>query len=85
MRNSMPSNMPPSERGGVQPRAPLAPLLNRRAIWMESIDLDFRDRVLGAVTSPKLEVSATLVKTDLKAEVAVPGAKLAGGSYLVRK
>jgi len=52
---------------------------------MESIDLDFRDRVLAAVTSPKLEVSATLVKADLKAEIAVPGAKFAGGSYLVRK
>jgi len=52
---------------------------------MESLDLNFRDRVLAAVLSPKLEVSATLVKADLKAEVAVPGAKLAGGTYLVRK
>ena len=52
---------------------------------MESIDLEFRDRVLAAVTSPKVDVSATLVKAALKAEIAVPGAKLAGGSYLVRK
>jgi hypothetical protein len=29
--------------------------------------------------------STSLVKADLKPEIAVPGAKLAGGTYLVRK
>jgi Siphovirus Gp157 len=51
----------------------------------DSLDLDLREQVLGGVKSPKVEVSATLVKADLKAEIAVPGAKLAGGTYLVRK
>jgi hypothetical protein len=51
----------------------------------DSLDLDLREQVLGEVKSPKLEVSATLVKADLKADIAVPGAKLAGGTYLVRK
>jgi hypothetical protein len=51
----------------------------------DSLDLDLREQVLGEVKSPKIEVSTSLVKTDLKADVAVPGAKLAGGTYLVRK
>jgi hypothetical protein len=51
----------------------------------DSLDLDLREQVLGDVKSPKIEVSTSLVKTDLKADVAVPGAKLAGGTYLVRK
>lgn len=48
----------------------------------DSLDLDLRDQVLAAVTSPKVEVSTSLVKTDLKAGVDVPGAKLAGGTYV---
>jgi hypothetical protein len=51
----------------------------------DSLDLDLRAQVLGEVKSPKIEVSASLVKADLKADIAVPGAKLAGGTYLVRK
>jgi hypothetical protein len=51
----------------------------------DSLDLDLREQVLGEVKSPKIEVSTSLVKTDLKAEIAVPGAELAGGTYLVRK
>jgi Siphovirus Gp157 len=51
----------------------------------DSLDLDLREQVLGEVKSPKIEVSTSLVKTDLKADIAVPGAKLAGGTYLVRK
>jgi hypothetical protein len=41
--------------------------------------------VIGEVKSAKVEVSTSLVKADLKADVAVPGAKLMGGTYLVRK
>lgn len=48
----------------------------------DSLELDLRDQVLAAVTSPKVEVSASLVKADLKAEIDVPGAKLAGGTYV---
>ena len=51
----------------------------------DSLDLDLREQVLGEVKSAKVEVSTSLVKTDLKADIAVPGAKLAGGTYLVRK
>jgi hypothetical protein len=51
----------------------------------DSLDLDLRDQVLSEVKSPKVEVSTSLVKADLKADVAVPGAQLAGGTYLVRK
>ena len=51
----------------------------------DSLDLDLREQVLGEVKSPKIEVSTSLVKTDLKADIAVPGAKLVGGTYLVRK
>ena len=51
----------------------------------DSLDLDLREKVLGEVKSPKLEVSTSLVKVDLKADIAVPGAKLAGGTYLLRK
>lgn len=48
----------------------------------DSLDLDLRDQVLAAVTSPKIEVSTSLVKADLKADIDVPGAKLAGGTYV---
>jgi hypothetical protein len=48
----------------------------------DSLDLDLRDQVLAAVTSPKIEVSTSLVKVDLKADINVPGAKLAGGTYV---
>jgi len=52
---------------------------------MDSINFELRERVLAAITSPRLEVSSSLIKADLKADVAVPGAKLVGGTYLVRK
>ena len=51
----------------------------------DSLDLDLRGQVLGEVKSPKVEVSTSLVKVDLKADISVPGAKLSGGTYLVRK
>jgi hypothetical protein len=51
----------------------------------DSLDLDLREQVLGEVKSAKIEVSTSMVKTDLKANVDVPGCKLAGGTYLVRK
>jgi len=51
----------------------------------DSLDLDFREQVLAEVKSPKVDVCTSLVKVDLKADIAVPGAKLAGGTYLLRK
>ena len=51
----------------------------------DSLDLDLREQVLGDVKSPKVEVSLSLVKSYLKGNVAVPGAQLAGGTYLVRE
>jgi hypothetical protein len=48
----------------------------------DSLDLDLRDQILAEVTSPKVEVSTSLVKADLKAAIDVPGAKLAGGTYV---
>lgn len=54
-------------------------------LMCDSLDLDLRDQVLGEVKSPMVEVSRSLVKVDLKADVAVPGAKLTGGTYLVRE
>jgi hypothetical protein len=51
----------------------------------DSLDLDLREQVMCDMKSPKLEVSLALVKTDLKAGIDVTGAKLAGGTYLVRK
>ncbi|MCU1233570.1 MAG: hypothetical protein JWP63_1537, partial [Candidatus Solibacter sp.] len=51
----------------------------------DSLDLDLRERVLGEVKSAKVEVSTSLLKADLKADIAVPGAKLTGGTYLVRQ
>jgi hypothetical protein len=51
----------------------------------DSLDLDLREQVVAEVRAPKVEVSTSLVKADLKAEIAVPGAILAGGTYLVRK
>ena len=50
----------------------------------DSLDLELCNQVLADVR-PKLEVSTSLVKTDLKADLSVPGCKLAGGFYLVRK
>jgi len=44
-----------------------------------------REQVLGDVKSPKLEVSLSLVKADLKADVGVAGARLAGGTYVELK
>ena len=46
----------------------------------DSLDLDLRDQVLGEVKSAKVEVATNLVKADLKADIAVPGARLAGGA-----
>ena len=51
----------------------------------DSLDLDLREKLLEEVKGAKVEVSTSLVKTDLKADIAIPGAKLAGGTYLVRK
>ncbi len=51
-------------------------------VLCDSLDLDLRDQVLAAVTSPKIEVSTSLVKADLKADIDVPGARLAGGTYV---
>jgi hypothetical protein len=48
----------------------------------ESVDLDLRQRVLDELKSPKIEVNLSAVKADLKAEVLVPGAQLAGGTYV---
>jgi hypothetical protein len=52
---------------------------------LDSLDLDFRDQVLAELKSPKIEVSRSLAADDLKANVAVPGAQLAGGTRLERK
>jgi hypothetical protein len=51
----------------------------------DSLDLEVRAQVLGEVKAPVVDVSLSLVKADLKAGIAVPGAELAGGTYLVRK
>jgi hypothetical protein len=51
----------------------------------DSLDLDLREQVLGEVRSAKVEVSTSMVKADLKADIAVPGARLGGGVYLERK
>jgi len=51
----------------------------------DSLDMDLRDQVLSEVKSPKMDVATSLVKADLKANIDVPGAKLSGGTYLVRK
>jgi len=51
----------------------------------DSLDLDFREQVLAEVKSPKVDGCTSLVNVDLKADIAVPGAKLAGGTYLLRK
>jgi hypothetical protein len=51
----------------------------------DSLDLDLRAQVLGEVKSPKMEVSTSAVKANLKSDVAVHGARLVGGTYLVRK
>jgi Gp157 protein len=51
----------------------------------DSLDFEIREQVLAELKSPKLEVSTSLAKVDLKAGIEVPGAKLAGGTYVVRK
>ena len=51
----------------------------------DSLDLDLRQQILAEVKSPRIEVSPSLVKANLKADIAVPGAELVGGFYLVRK
>lgn len=51
----------------------------------DSLDLDVREQVLAEVKSPKIEVSLSAVKADLKAGVDVPNARLTGGSYVVVK
>jgi len=51
----------------------------------DSLELNLREQVLGEIKSPKVEVSLSLVKADLKAGLGVPGAHLAGGTYLVVK
>ena len=51
----------------------------------DSLDLELRDQVLAEVTSPRVEVSASRAKPDLDAGVAIPGLKLAGGTYVVVK
>ena len=48
----------------------------------DSLDLDLRDQVLAEVTSPKVEVSLSKVKGDLKAGVSVDGCQLVGGTYV---
>lgn len=54
-------------------------------LMCDSLELDLREQVLGEVKAPKIEVSTSLVKADLKAGIGVPGTQLAGGTYLVRK
>ncbi len=51
----------------------------------DSLDFELRAEVLGALKSPKLEVSLSLAKEALDAGVEVPGARLAGGTYVVCK
>ena len=48
----------------------------------DSLDFNMRAQVQGDVRSPKIEVSLSAVKADLKADIGVPGAKLAGGTYV---
>lgn len=48
----------------------------------DSLDMELRDKVVDEARSQKLEVSLTLAKVDLKADVPVPGCVLAGGTYV---
>ena len=48
----------------------------------DSLDLDLREQVLSEVKAPKMDVNLTLAKADLKADIPVPGAQLAGGTYV---
>ncbi len=48
----------------------------------DSVDMDLREQIVAEATSIRVEVSASLVKADLKADIEVPGAKLAGGTYV---
>jgi len=62
-----------NDEGAVPARYKPATITLPAELWedlIESLGLEFRDRILGAVTSPRLEVSATPVKADLKADIA---------------
>jgi hypothetical protein len=52
-------------------------------LMCDSLDLDLREQVLSEVKSPKVEVSTSLAKADLKAGAEIPGCELAGGTYVV--
>ena len=47
-----------------------------------SLDSELRARVVAEMKSVKVEISAAVIKPDLKAGIAVPGAQLAGGTYV---
>ncbi len=51
----------------------------------DALEMDLREQVLGEIRSAKVEVSAGLIKKDLKSQIAIPGTRLSGGTYLVRK
>jgi hypothetical protein len=51
-------------------------------LMVDSLDLDVRAQVLDAVKSPRAEVDKTRAKADLKAGTEIPGAELAGGTYV---
>jgi hypothetical protein len=59
--------------------------VNTWELVCDSLDLDLRDQVLGEVKGAKIDISTSSVKAALKADIAVPGARLAGGTYVVRK
>jgi len=48
----------------------------------DSVSFELRDKLLDEVKSPKVEVSLSAVKTDLKDGADIPGAKLTGGTYV---
>jgi hypothetical protein len=48
----------------------------------DSLDLDLRAQVLGEVKSPKVEVSLSSAKGELKDGVVIPGLQLTGGTYV---
>lgn len=57
-------------------------------LWEQLVDalpLDLAAQVLEAVRAPKLEVSLSAAKIALDAKEDVPGCKLGGGVYVVRK
>lgn len=51
---------------------------------LDSLDLEMRAQVIEAVRAPRLEVSLSTAKKALDAGVEIPGAKLAGGVFVVR-